>query len=161
VGCKMAKQAAKKAAKASAEVGQRLKIQIAVINVSYIVFKMIIGRSTFGGRDVLGFLFLALCSFVSYSGQVSCAGTPGAGELDVDLYILTFLAQLITCFTNYGFLVFLAIPAYALYYFGQGLLGRTSGQPNQGSSTSISAEEKKRLAKKEKKAQRNSMRVRR
>mmetsp|Transcript_17220 Transcript_17220/g.65715 ORF Transcript_17220/g.65715 Transcript_17220/m.65715 type:complete len:156 (-) Transcript_17220:25-492(-) len=148
----MANQAAKKAAKAGAKKGGELKTQMAILNVVYLVVRMILRRASVTFADWGVFALLAVLYAVAYVGQVATAGTPGAGELYFDLYVITAAAQLICCFSNYGLCLYLLIPAYGCYYLFGGLMSKKPAAKAEEDEMDEAA--RKKMAKKEKKAAR-------
>mmetsp|Transcript_25251 Transcript_25251/g.79227 ORF Transcript_25251/g.79227 Transcript_25251/m.79227 type:complete len:159 (+) Transcript_25251:124-600(+) len=153
----MAKAAAKKKAKAGGAKAAELKVQLAVLNAIYLVVRFLLKRATVSGYDWAAFAFLGLCYAISFNGQVETAGgSPGDGELYFDLYVITALAQMISMFSLKGMYLFLTIPAYGAYFLFSKFFGGSSGS-GSAPEQELSAADKKRLEKKERKAQRGKV----
>jgi hypothetical protein len=98
---------------------------------------------------------LALSSiayYVSFIGVSTRAAQGEAGGLYFDALVVTLVSQLVGCFSNKGWLIMLAIPAYAVAVGGKWVLGLLSSSSSEGAMSEEERKlEEKRKAKKEKK----------
>lgn len=152
----MAKNAAKKAARAQQELGSVLKLRLIVINLVLFGAKLFWKRFSLSAADVAALLPIAAGHYVGYAGQVAAAGTAGQ-ELYFDVTAVTTVTQLLCVFSNYGLLLFLSIPAYAAYYFLAG--GKAKGGAAGAREPVEDAATAKRNAKKERKQARMERRM--
>eukprot|EP00929_Paragymnodinium_shiwhaense_P036141 TRINITY_DN19415_c0_g1_i1.p1 TRINITY_DN19415_c0_g1~~TRINITY_DN19415_c0_g1_i1.p1 ORF type:complete len:157 (-),score=46.76 TRINITY_DN19415_c0_g1_i1:304-774(-) len=125
---------------------------IGVINVLYIVLRVFYSWSTWTFWHMAGFVLFSAVSYVVY-GMIDNASSIGVphGELVNDLILVNLGTQVLVCFTDYGWLLYLTVPGYGLYKIG-GLVHSYVFTPREGEGPE-SEEEKKKREKKEKKAE--------
>ncbi|KAF4040704.1 SRP-independent targeting protein 2/TMEM208 [Phytophthora infestans] len=118
----MANQAAKKAQRASASLSTRLQQWIAPINVLYFLYCIVWHYSSVTMWTLVGYVFLSLSTYLSYSWVVGAAEEGGSSEYAMDVLIVTLFVQAGLLISSYFWLVYLVIPGYLLYHGGRMLL---------------------------------------
>eukprot|EP00640_Fibrocapsa_japonica_P004630 CAMPEP_0113941744 /NCGR_PEP_ID=MMETSP1339-20121228/7598_1 /TAXON_ID=94617 /ORGANISM="Fibrocapsa japonica" /LENGTH=131 /DNA_ID=CAMNT_0000945975 /DNA_START=36 /DNA_END=428 /DNA_ORIENTATION=- /assembly_acc=CAM_ASM_000762 len=129
----MAGHAAKKSKKASEQQAAFYQPFILGINVVYVLFRVIWGWSSMTSWHWAGFALTSLAYYVSYGGlianagpastsSVSKSGTSSSSSYYFDLFGLTVAVQVVTLFSDWGWAIYLLIPAYGLYHAGKWLI---------------------------------------
>ena len=77
---------------------------------------LLLGDFSFFG--VLKVCFLATVAWLSYKMIVGALNLGVGYELWLDLFVINFAVQLVTIWTSYGWLLYLAVPGYGLYHVG-------------------------------------------
>ncbi|KAG6969154.1 hypothetical protein JG688_00005451, partial [Phytophthora aleatoria] len=117
-----ANQAAKKAQRASASLSTRLQQWIVPINVLYFLYCVVWHYSSVTTWTLVGYVFLSLSTYLSYSWVVGAAEEGGSSEYAMDVLIITLFVQAGLMISSYFWLVYLVIPGYLLYHGGRMLL---------------------------------------
>ncbi|KAG7396040.1 hypothetical protein PHYBOEH_002863 [Phytophthora boehmeriae] len=118
----MANQAAKKAQKASASLSTRLQQWIVPINVLYFVYCILWHYDSVSTWTLVGYVFLLVSTYLSYSWVVGAAEEGGSSEYAMDVLVITLFVQSGLMISSYFWLVYLVIPGFLLYHGGRMLL---------------------------------------
>ena len=118
--------------------------------------------SSYGFMDILGLSLLTSVNYVCLDAIFTAAkeGMPYTNYEDV--WFVNCFVQVMTLFSNWFWLFYLAVPGYVVYKFGGTIKSMCCGsccagraQPEE--EKELTAVEKKRVAKKEKKAARGNV----
>lgn len=120
--CIQANQAAKKAQRASASLSTRLQQWIVPINVLYFLYCILWHYDSVSTWTLVGYGFLTLSTYLSYSWVVGAAEEGGSSEYAMDILVITLFVQTGLLVSSYFWLVYLVIPGYLLYHGGKMLL---------------------------------------
>ncbi|TDH68251.1 hypothetical protein CCR75_004764 [Bremia lactucae] len=117
-----ANQAAKKAQRASASLSTRLKRWIVPINGFYFLYCIMWQGSSVSTWTIVGYVFLTLSTYLSYSWIVSAVEEGGSSGYAMDVLLVTLFVQAGLLISSYFWLVYLVIPGYLLYHGGRMVL---------------------------------------
>ncbi|KAK9806528.1 hypothetical protein WJX73_007441 [Symbiochloris irregularis] len=135
----MAKAGAKKRLEENRRRLQLLLYAIVTANAVHLLFSFLIFQAKYGALKWLGFALTSGIYVVCYSGLAKAAEPiysqngeleDGGANLSIggmtgyyhDFIYLAVFVQLASLFSGYFWLIFLAVPAYALYYLWTGII---------------------------------------
>merc|ERR1712203_939491 len=114
----MAGQAEKKLAKKHEAHGAYYLYAILGVNVWYILYRVLWHFSTFTFWHICGFILFTLVSRVSYQFIQGALEEGGFSEYAFDCYCINLTTQALVPLTNWGWVIYLAIPGFILYKLG-------------------------------------------
>ncbi|KAI3429460.1 hypothetical protein D9Q98_005552 [Chlorella vulgaris] len=157
----MAKGGDKRRLEANAKHLQKLQIAIAAANVAFLVIRLLLRRTTAGKLLWVAWLATLVVAAAAYrmiasslapaygpSGELLYSGQDlkvgGVMSYLHDVIYITLFVQLAGCVTDYAWLAFLLIPAYALYMLVTMVLIPYMNQPKMHEGIETEADRKRR-----------------
>eukprot|EP00933_Yihiella_yeosuensis_P062113 TRINITY_DN6504_c0_g4_i1.p1 TRINITY_DN6504_c0_g4~~TRINITY_DN6504_c0_g4_i1.p1 ORF type:complete len:158 (-),score=28.99 TRINITY_DN6504_c0_g4_i1:107-580(-) len=114
----MAGQSEKKLAKKAESFSQYYLFAIIGVNVLYLIFKVFLNWASMGFWNICGLFLYTFVSYFTYGGIQSSLEVGADYEMYLDLFLVNLFSQFLVSFTDWGWLVYLAVPGYVLYRIG-------------------------------------------
>merc|ERR1712048_1558410 len=154
----MAGHAEKKLAKKAENNIQYYLGAIIGVNVLYILWRVLYHWRTMGFWHIMGFGLFSLVSYLTYCGINNALQLGVPFEYYFDLFCVNLVSQFLVTFSNWGWLLYLTVPGFALYKIG-GLIANYVFTPTAEEEAANDPKAQKRLAKKERQAERPKFKV--
>mmetsp|Transcript_34568 Transcript_34568/g.35243 ORF Transcript_34568/g.35243 Transcript_34568/m.35243 type:complete len:158 (+) Transcript_34568:134-607(+) len=113
----MSKGSLKKAAKAASMTSQQYVPIIITANILFLFIRVYWKYASFNSYHILGLILLGCLYTVSYAGLVSTAETNTSSSSYFDIFCITTATQIFACFSEWSWIILLAIPLYAVYSY--------------------------------------------
>ncbi|CAL1127240.1 unnamed protein product [Cladocopium goreaui] len=83
------------------------------VNALYFLFRVILSWSSMGKWNLCGMLLFSGVSYFTFGAIKSSLEVGANFEMYLDLFIVNLATQFLVTFSNYGWLLYLAVPGYA------------------------------------------------
>eukprot|EP00919_Chromeraceae_sp_WS-2016_P002719 GHVR01006745.1.p1 GENE.GHVR01006745.1~~GHVR01006745.1.p1 ORF type:complete len:167 (-),score=16.25 GHVR01006745.1:167-634(-) len=114
----MAGQSGKKTAKEAAVMGQRYMYAILGVNILYVLVMFILYWSTVTIWSIIPLIGYSSVTYFTYYGILDALSSGLPHEYYFDVLIINLSAQIASCMSKYGCLLYLSIPVFLCYKFG-------------------------------------------
>merc|ERR1712228_905917 len=113
---------------------------------------------TMGFWHILGFGLFSIVSYMTYAGINHALQLGVPFEYYFDLFCINLVSQFFVTFSNWGWLLYLVVPGFAVYKLG-GLVMSYVFTPTAEEEAMNDPKAKKRMEKKERQAERGKFKV--
>eukprot|EP00922_Rhytidocystis_sp_ex-Travisia-forbesii_P030723 GHVS01045345.1.p1 GENE.GHVS01045345.1~~GHVS01045345.1.p1 ORF type:complete len:156 (+),score=13.10 GHVS01045345.1:166-633(+) len=144
----MAGQAEKKRMKSAEEYGFYYFWIIVVASSVFFSYRVVWNFSSLSYWHVAGTLTMYGIYYTTYSSIKESLQLGVRYEYSQDIYIINVIAQLLTTFTEYGWYVYLSLPAFAIYKLGKLIIDWVFTSPPDMSSDPAYIKKQEKLERK-------------
>ncbi|OLQ07283.1 hypothetical protein AK812_SmicGene9310 [Symbiodinium microadriaticum] len=154
----MAGQADKKQAKKAESSIQYYLYAIIAVNALYFLGRVVMFWSSMGKWNLCGMLLFTGVSYFTFGAIKSSLEIGANYEMYLDLFLVNLATQALVTLSDYGWLLYLAVPSYAGWKVVKLVMDYVF-TPTDQEMAENDPEYKKRMEKKEKKAERQKFKV--
>ncbi|CAJ1360092.1 unnamed protein product [Effrenium voratum] len=154
----MAGQADKKQAKKAESSIQYYLFAIIGVNLLYLIFRVFLAWDSMGKWNLCGMLLFSGVSYFTFGAIKSSLEVGATFEMYLDLFLVNLATQALVTFSDYGWLLYLSVPGYAGWKIMKLVMDYVF-TPTDAEMAENDPEYKKRMEKKEKKAERQKFKV--
>mmetsp|Transcript_18291 Transcript_18291/g.50241 ORF Transcript_18291/g.50241 Transcript_18291/m.50241 type:complete len:157 (+) Transcript_18291:1358-1828(+) len=149
----MAGQAEKKQAKRAESLIVYFLYAMVGVNALYVLSRVLFYWSSWGKWSIIGFALFSFVSYFTYNGIDRALQIGGDYEWFQDMFIVNLTTQLLVCFSDYGWLLYLLVPGYLGWKVLKMFLSYVF-TPTEAEMNDNDPKNKKKMEKQQKKAER-------
>mmetsp|Transcript_74545 Transcript_74545/g.242019 ORF Transcript_74545/g.242019 Transcript_74545/m.242019 type:complete len:157 (-) Transcript_74545:124-594(-) len=149
----MAGQAEKKQAKRAENLIVYFLYAMVGVNALYVLSRVLFYWSSWGKWNIIGFALFSFVSYFTYNGIDRALQIGGDYEWFQDMFIVNLTTQLLVCFSDYGWLLYLLVPGYLGWKVLKMFLSYVF-TPTEAEMNDNDPKNKKKMEKQQKKAER-------